>query len=103
MTVHIQTVHFKERIFKCELCEHKFLQKSNLSTHIKNVHQKEKKEMTFCAECNKSMQKSYVTSHMKKFHSKQQYQYSCKSCSFQKIHQLNLEGHVRNFHLKEHK
>ena len=71
-------------------------QRSNLSQHTKNVHQKS--ENITCTECFKSFQKKHLTRHLKLFHSGEQPKYDCKLCTFQTIHPSSLKTHVQKVH-----
>ena len=53
---------------------------SNLSQHVKSVH--EKSENVICSECNKSIEKQSLYSHIKTFHTEDRIQYNCKICAF---------------------
>ena len=93
-------VHFKKR-YPCELCDYQATQEGNLSSHVKNVHQKTAN--LICNECNKSIQKKYLSTHMKLLHSGEQPQYKCKICTFETLHSNSLKIHVKNIHQRAYK
>ena len=97
LSSHIKSVHFKER-FPCKICDYEATGKGHLSRHVKNVHQKS--ENVNCTECNKSIQRGGLTQHMKIFHTGEQTQFKCNICTFETIYKYNLYMHVRSVHQK---
>ena len=80
------------------MCDFKGTQLSNLSKHVKSVHQPNRK--VICTECNKSIQENSLNLHWKVSHSGSQTKYNCKICTFQSIHKYSLESHAVNIHQK---
>ena len=49
LTRHIRFVHNNEKLLKCKLCDHKDYRDDNMKTHIKNRHQEEDPNKSYCS------------------------------------------------------
>ena len=84
--------------FKCKNCNALFKRKSNLTRHIKEVH--EKKKPFQCKICNSTFtQKHSLISHIKAIHDGEK-PFKCISCDASFTQKSNLVSHVRVVHEK---
>ncbi len=79
LKTHIRFIHTKERPYTCDMCPKSFTQNSNLKNHIRHIHTKEKPYT--CDMCPKSFtQNSNLKSHIRHIHTKEK-PYACNICS----------------------
>ena len=66
------------KIHKCEICDKEFKSKNSLHTHIKRIHDEQKRKM--CNICLKAFSfESELSSHLKIVHENKKY-HKCDSC-----------------------
>ena len=98
LTLHVKTIHFQERKYPCKTCDYKATQKSNLSIHIKAVHQDNERDKIKCTDCDyQTVRQSDLTKH-RKLHSDNPINYDCNICTFKTIHKRSLIAHVKGVH-----
>ena len=90
----------EQTLYHCKICTFQSKHPSSVKKHVKNVHQKS--ENVICTECNKYIQKINLSRHMKSFHSAgEQTQYNCNICTFQSKHLSYVKKHVKRVHQKK--
>ena len=94
MKKHVESVHLKSNCVKCDQCNKTLSTKSNLTNHIKKVHEK---KTTQCDLCGKSV--VYLPLHKKHVHENIEKSYQCNECdtTFKLVEQL--KRHVEIVHL----
>ena len=86
-------------LYKCNICEKEFRQKSNLNTHFKGVHEKSKNQT--CNICNASFRD--LNSHIRYIHHKENItKVFCELCH-KKITKSLLNKHLERVHNKNKK
>ena len=69
LLVHISAVHEKKKPFECELCNRKFVTRSQSNNHLKEKHGNERPHE--CQICDKKFKRNCtLVAHMKNIHSK---------------------------------
>jgi KRAB domain-containing zinc finger protein len=100
LKAHINAVHKKLNIFRCEYCNSSFSQKLHLDDHKKRSHFNKKPSQNFlCSECEASFEnKEHLGDHMNYNHLKIK-TYKCKKCHLSFSQTVQLKQHVNNDHL----
>jgi len=91
---HVNSVHFKNKLFECKQCLKKFVQKCNLGKHM-DSHLNIRKFK--CHICQKSfVQRSHLKNHLVT-HSGEK-NYKCNACNSHFVKQYCLDRHMKNIH-----
>ena len=125
---HILSVHEKEQLHKCNLCEKtsysersirvhsrvahgkevnckicgKFLHRMRINHHIQNIHgvsQTKKSQNYKCDICGQSFKTNFLKEHKMRVHEKFK-PFSCEKCEKLFLLKSELESHIKNVHLK---
>lgn len=92
LNVHLQTVHNKERPWKCSTCDQEFALKQHLQRH-QNVHTHEKPYK--CEVCSKTFSLKFnMDMHIKTVHVGER-KWQCSTCGSTFAQKVNLQAHER--------
>ena len=99
---HIETVHEKEKEYKCEICPIKFASINALFNHMKEEHMQIKASKS--KDCNKNFSRELdMETHEKKVHlsKKPSQRYTCNECETSFEQKQQIESHINSVHLNE--
>lgn len=86
-------------LYQCSICLYKSPRKSNVSQHVKTVHQRIKDFA--CPLCSyKSSRKSNLANHVKTVHENIK-DFSCRYCEFKSSRKYNIVQHIKRVHKEE--
>ena len=83
-----------EGMFQCNQCESKFKQKTNLTVHIRSIHEGDKYACNHCD--HKATQQSNLKTHIRSKH--KGVMYACHQCKYQALHYSGLRYHIKSVH-----
>jgi uncharacterized C2H2 Zn-finger protein len=92
---HIQTVHLKQKSFKCDKCDASFTAKESLQRHINSIHLEQCFVCKHCEQsfnCKNNMQRHVNSAHLKM-------KYKCDKCDEHFSYKSNLLRHVNAIHV----
>ena len=96
----MDSLHLKEYMFSCELCDKRFNLKTALTKHLNVVHKENKKrqELFKCNFCEKLFTKRNLKRHVETVH--ERVRLSCDICesTFQRVDYL--KSHMKSMHSK---
>ena len=98
LVMHERT-HSGAKPYACTQCDHRCTQKSNLTSHIKSVHDRSKLPQFKCTKCAKvCTQERHLVTHMKT-HTEATAVFTCQKCTtFRSQYQSALKQHVKEQH-----
>ena len=94
-----ERIHSGDKPYACSQCNHRCAQKSNLTSHIKSVHDRSQLPQFKCTSCPKvCTQERHLVTHMKT-HNASTTVFACKKCTtFRSQYESALKKHVKEQH-----
>jgi len=104
--IHIRDCHENPNSFSCEICDKKYFQRSNLTTHMK-VHDQNRKRNIKCSQCDFATDNKHSFMNHFYFHKKNHIRFAiikkshkCLQCPVVKRTQSSLNWHIYYVHTK---
>ncbi|KAL7305531.1 hypothetical protein TKK_0002267 [Trichogramma kaykai] len=99
LKTHVKTVHDKQRDYECNVCQKIFTQQNSLIRHQESVH--EGRRDYECDVCQKTFSlKSNLKRHVKEVHDKQK-DHTCDLCQKSFTQKASLKKHIKGVHDKQ--
>ena len=101
-------IHSKDKIklylLKCEYCDAQFIEKYNLTAHIRNKHNIGDSVRKFkCTECEKDFQRMGDLKKHAVIHQPNAVVHNCPHCDFKSKHTKSVSRHIKSKHLEPEK